>query len=115
MSQASDTMRREWKINDAKRDAGLTTPEDICRYDDLVYGPDPVWNKLDVYRPKNLEGKLPVIVNVHGGGWIYGDKELYQFYGMTLAQRKFAVVNFTLSVWHLETEIPGTSGRIPIM
>lgn len=95
MSQASDTMRREWKINDAKRDAGLTTPEDICRYDDLVYGPDPVWNKLDVYRPKNLEGKLPVIVNVHGGGWIYGDKELYQFYGMTLAQRKFAVVNFT--------------------
>ena len=74
MSQASDTMRREWKINDAKRDAGLTTPEDICRYDDLVYGPDPVWNKLDVYRPKNLEGKLPVIVNVHGGGWIYGDK-----------------------------------------
>ena len=95
MSQASDTMRREWKINDAKRDAGLTTPEDICRYDDLVYGPDPVWNKLDVYRPKDLEGKLPVIVNVHGGGWVYGDKELYQFYGMILAQRKFAVVNFT--------------------
>ena len=35
MSQASDTMRREWKISDAKRDAGLTTPEDIQRFDDL--------------------------------------------------------------------------------
>lgn len=95
MSQASDTMRREWKINDAKRDAGLTTPDDIQRFDDIQYGPDPVENKLDVYRPKNAQGKIPVIVNVHGGGWVYGDKELYQFYGMTLAQRGFAVVNFT--------------------
>ena len=85
MSQASDTMRREWKINDAKRDAGLTTPDDIQRFDDIQYGPDPVENKLDVYRPKNTQGKIPVIVSVHGGGWVYGDKELYQFYGMTLA------------------------------
>ena len=38
MSQASDTMRREWKINDAKRDAGLTTPDDIQRFDDIQYG-----------------------------------------------------------------------------
>lgn len=51
---------------------------------------------LDVYRPKNAEGKaLPVIVSVHGGGWVYGDKELYQYYCMSLAQRGFAVVNFT--------------------
>lgn len=95
MSAASDKMRKEWKENDAKRDAGLTTPEDIRRFDNLVYGPDPVWNVLDVYRPKAAEGILPVIVSVHGGGWVYGDKELYQFYGMSLAQRGFAVVNFT--------------------
>lgn len=95
MSATSDQMRKEWKENDAKRDAGLTTPEDIERFDDIQYGPDPVWNLLDVYRPKEEKGKLPVIVVVHGGGWVYGDKNLYQFYGMTLAQRKFAVVNFT--------------------
>lgn len=88
-------MRIEWKENDAKRDAGLKTPEDIVRFDDIPYGPVPKWNELDVYRPKAAEGKLPVIVNVHGGGWVYGDKELYQFYGMTLAQRGFAVVNFS--------------------
>ena len=52
------------------------------------------WNYLDVYRPKTAEGrKLPVIVNVHGGGWVYGDKEVYQFYCMNLCQRGFAVVN----------------------
>ena len=51
---------------------------------------------LDVYRPKSAEGKkLPVIVSVHGGAWVYGDKELYQFYCMSLAQRGFAVINFT--------------------
>lgn len=95
MSAVSDKMRKEWKENDAKRDAGLTTPEDVVRFDDLQYSVDTVWNLLDVYRPKNVSGKLPVIVNIHGGGWVYGDKELYQFYCMSLAQRNFAVVNFT--------------------
>ena len=95
MSASSDRMRKEWKENDARRDAGLTTPENVERFDDLQYSVDPVWNLLDVYRPKNVKGKLPVIVNVHGGGWVYGDKELYQYYSMSLAQRQFAVINFT--------------------
>ena len=96
MSATSEKMNREWKVNDAKRDAGLTTPENIVRYDDLLYGPDAKINRLDVYRPKAAEGKtIPVIVSIHGGGWVYGDKELYQFYCMSLAQRGFAVVNFT--------------------
>lgn len=96
MSKASDTVRIEFKKGDDIRDAGLTTPKDIIRYDDIVYGADPKWQSLDVYRPKTADGKkLPVIVSVHGGGWVYGDKERYQFYCMNLAQRGFAVVNFT--------------------
>ena len=95
MSHTSERVRREWKIGDAKRDAGLTTPDDIQRFDNISYGEDLVWNLLDVYRPKKQDGKLPVIVNIHGGGWVYGDKEIYQFYGMSLAQRGFAVVNFS--------------------
>ncbi|MDO5344826.1 MAG: alpha/beta hydrolase [Lachnospiraceae bacterium] len=95
MSAKSDTIRREWKISDAKRDEGLTTPEDVERFDDIRYGADPEWNVLDVYRPRGQAGRLPVIVSVHGGGWVYGDKELYQFYCMSLARRGFAVVNFT--------------------
>ena len=70
MSETSDRIRREFKKSDDKRDAGLKTPEDIKRYDDIVYGGDPAWQVLDVYRPKAREGeKLPVIVSVHGGGW----------------------------------------------
>ena len=95
MSLFSKIVCMTFKRGDVKRDAGLTTPEDICRFDDIPYGPDKRWNLLDVYRPKGLDGKAPVIVSVHGGGWVYGDKERYQFYCMSLAQRGFAVVNFS--------------------
>lgn len=88
--------RKEFKAGDDVRDAGLTTPDDIRRYDDILYGEDTGWQLLDVYRPKEADGKkLPVIVSVHGGTWVYGDKERYQYYCMSLAQHGFAVVNFT--------------------
>lgn len=89
-----EEFRKNCKIGDMVRDAGLTAPEDIRRFDDIRYGEDEKWNLLDVYRPKKEQGNLPVIVSVHGGGWVYGDKEVYQFYCMSLAQRGFAVVNF---------------------
>jgi acetyl esterase/lipase len=96
MSVISDQIRKAFKEGDDIRDAGLTTPEDVRRYDDIVYGSDQKWQSLDVYRPKDREGEiLPVIVSVHGGGWMYGDKERYQFYCMSLAQKGFAVVNYT--------------------
>ena len=80
-------------IDDAKRNEGLTTPEGIMRFDDVSYG-EYERNVLDVYKPKDANGKLPVIVSVHGGGWVYGNKEIMQFYCMSLAERGFAVVNF---------------------
>ena len=95
MSLTSDRLRAEFKRGDDIRDAGLTTPADILRFDDIAYGSDPVWQRLDVYRPRAIAGKLPMIVSIHGGGWVYGDKERYQHYCMSLAQRGFAVVNFT--------------------
>ncbi len=90
--------RRGFLRGDRKRDAGLTTPEDVIRYDDIVYSDAKKYlryQKLDVYRPKGVEGKLPVIVSVHGGAWVYGTKETYQFYTMQLARQGFAVINFS--------------------
>ena len=89
-------LRASFKISDTIRDRGLQAPKDIVRFDNLPYGTDPRWQTLDVYRPKNAGGTaLPVIVSVHGGGWVYGDKNLYQYYCMSLAQHGFAVVNFS--------------------
>ena len=95
MSITSRVVCAVFKRGDDKRDAGLCTPEDIVRFDDILYGPNKRWNRLDVYRPKGLDGMAPVIVSIHGGGWVYGDKERYQYYCMSLAQQGFAVVNFT--------------------
>ena len=67
MSITSIITRAKCKHGDDRRDAGLSTPADIVRYDDVVYGPDRRRNVLDVYRPKGAGGKLPVIVSVHGG------------------------------------------------
>lgn len=100
---AANQIRKAFGKGDKKRDAGQTTPADIIRFDDILYGSDiklRKWQLLDVYRPKAVgEGssleKLPVIVIVHGGAWVYGDKDVYQFYGMRLAQRGFAVVNYS--------------------
>ena len=104
MSTMSDAVRQQFKAGDDVRDAGLVTPASIRRFDDIAYGPDVQWQKLDVYRPKDAPASatslcapqaMPVIVSVHGGGWVYGDKERYQWYCMDLASRGFVVVNFT--------------------
>ncbi len=105
MSEISEKLRKEFKKNDDERDMLLSTPEDVERWDNIVYGKEErKWQVLDVYRPKQAEDEdLPVIISVHGGGWVYGDKERYQYYCMSLAQRGFAVVNFT---YRLAPEFP---------
>lgn len=98
MSLASTVLRTSFALSDKKRDRGLTVPDGILRSLDIPYGTDSKQQLLDVYRPQSEDGSrglLPVIVSVHGGGWVYGDKELYQYYCMDLALRGFAVVNFS--------------------
>lgn len=98
MSLTSTMVRTLFTLSDRKRDRGLTVPDDLIRSMDIPYGPDSRQQTLDVYRPRSEDGRfpvLPVIVSVHGGGWVYGSKELYQYYCMDLAERGFAVVNFS--------------------
>lgn len=87
--------RIAWAESDRKRDAGLEEPKDVTILRNLAYAEDGLTeHQLDVYYPSGAEGKnLPVLINVHGGGWFYGDKELYRFYGMRLAQFGFVVIN----------------------
>lgn len=117
---ATQRMRTVWKINDNRRDAGLQYPDDVVWAENLLYGPYGNWNLLDIYYPKSAvkildekahngfhvigsDGnrqrvqvieKLPVIFDIHGGGWQYGDKELYRHYNIALAQHGFAVIGF---------------------
>ena len=96
--------RSKWAKNDAIRDAGIKEPEHVKKITDIVYSESETedekkWHLMDIYYPTENKrflknGNYPVIVSVHGGGWFYGDKELYRLYTMTLATYGFAVVNF---------------------
>ena len=90
----AERVRRLFGANDEVRDSGLTEPMDVDKRKDLAYGDDPE-QVLDLYFPSGTNGPLPTIVSVHGGGYVYGDKNLYRFYCMSLSQRGFAVVNFS--------------------
>lgn len=79
---------------DKKKIKDLRTPGDIERRDNLSYGDFGKWNLLDIYYPRGTSKPIPTIVSIHGGGYVYGDKEIYQYYCMHLAQQGFVVVNF---------------------
>lgn len=79
---------------DRTRDAHVDVqPEDIQQYCDLSYGSDAM-HRFDVYVKKDVPLPLPVIINVHGGGWYYGDKTIYKAYCLRLAKQGYCVVNF---------------------
>lgn len=82
------------KRSDKKRDAAIPLPEDVTECRNISYGPHGQWNLLDVYYPGGTEKPLPTIVSIHGGGYVYGSKEIYRRYGMDMARRGFAFVNF---------------------
>lgn len=93
MSITSHIVRTLFTIGDLKRDLGWVPPTDVKTVENVSYGSCDKWHLLDLYRPKDAEGKLPVLLNIHGGAWVYGDKKVYAPYCMYLAIQGFAVVN----------------------
>ena len=93
MSITSHIVRTLFTIGDLKRDLGWVPPTDVEAIENVSYGSCDKWHLLDLYRPKDTEGKLPVLLNIHGGAWVYGDKKVYAPYCMYLATQGFAVVN----------------------
>ncbi len=92
-----------WKITekgDCQRIARQQPPADVQVISDLSYIDDGERRHLlDIYLPVSYQGELPVIIDIHGGGWMYGYKEINKHYNMFLATRGFAVVsiNYGLS------------------
>lgn len=96
-------MKKYWDVcvngNDEKRIASQTAPENVKVFSDIAYIDDGKWQHLlDVYAPENNENMLPIIIDIHGGGWMYGTKRINQYYNMTLAQKGYVVfsINYTL-------------------
>lgn len=80
--------------SDRKRDAAIPLPAGVAQLNNISYGSHGEDNLLDVYYPEGANLPLPTIVSIHGGGYVYGTKEIYRRYGMDMAKRGFAFVNF---------------------
>ncbi|WP_317972926.1 alpha/beta hydrolase [Paenibacillus sp. CCS19] len=67
---------------------------------DVAYGTQSTSQKLDIYLPENGEGPFPVIMHIHGGAFMFGDKADDQLRPMlTGLARGYAVIsiNYRLS------------------
>jgi acetyl esterase/lipase len=64
----------------------------LSSYTDISYGAEPT-QKFDIYVPKNASVKLPLIIFVHGGAWIAGDKSDVSAIANFLANQGFVVIN----------------------
>ena len=81
---------------DNKRMKTLTLPEGVAESNDHQYIDDGnVYHQIDVYYPEGATEKLPVVIDIHGGGWMYGDKELNKPYCLTIASKGNVVFNMS--------------------
>lgn len=99
-------------ISDYRRDKAIPLPEGVTQCRNISYGSHGKWNLLDVYYPDGTTEALPTIVSIHGGGYVYGTKEIYRRYGMDMARRGFAFVNFNYRLapkWKFPTPLWDTN------
>ena len=97
---------------DTKRDKAIPLPAGITECRNISYGCHGRDNLLDVYCPDGTREPLPTIVSIHGGGYVYGSKEVYRRYGMDMAKRGFAFVNFNYRLaprWKFPTPLADTN------
>ena len=87
------TMKHWW---DPKAKNGKAHVVEAPTFENLKYGPH-MRQSLDVWLPKEKATKpAPVLVNIHGGGWVDGDR-LGGVGGMTVACRKHGAALVSIS------------------
>lgn len=112
MSLQSLLLRSSATVSDYKRDKAIVLPAGITQCRNISYGSHGKWSLLDVYYPDGTTAPLPTIVSIHGGGYVYGTKEVYRRYGMDMARRGFAFVNFNYRLapkWRFPTPLWDTN------
>lgn len=70
---------------------------------DLAYGPHPVAHRLDIYRPRYAPRPLPVLLYIHGGGFIVCSKDTHRGIALLKAARPGYLVfniNYRLAPRH---------------
>ena len=74
--------RLAFELDAAERDKTQSMPAGVTIEHDVPYMDDGIEaHRMDIYRPDGSENTvLPVIINIHGGGLIIGNKEFNRFF-----------------------------------
>ena len=94
-------MQIVWKgvdKDDKKNHAEQTPPSKITKVKDIEYlNTGNPYHMLDVFYPEGElpEEGLPVIIDIHGGGWMYATKDLNEYYCMELASKGYTVFSIS--------------------
>lgn len=94
-------MQIVWKgvdKDDKKNHAEQTPPSKITKVKDIAYlNTGNPYHMLDVFYPEGdlPEEGLPVIIDIHGGGWMYATKDLNEYYCMELASKGYTVFSIS--------------------
>lgn len=80
----------------------LTPRKGYSVQENVAYGLR-VRHRLDLFRTQIPREHRPLIVFVHGGAWMHGDKKDYRFIGEAFAKEGFdvAVINYHLAPEHI--------------
>lgn len=80
------------QMTDARHEI-MQFPDGVEEYSNISYSNDKLdAHRLDIFRPKGRENEtLPVIIDVHGGGMILGNKEFNRYFNAQLSAMGFLV------------------------
>ncbi|MGN0554704.1 MAG: alpha/beta hydrolase, partial [Candidatus Fimenecus sp.] len=78
---------------DTKRLSTQKMSEGISVLKDIPYTENAdEYQLLDIYYPEGETEKRPVIIDIHGGGLMYGDKDINRIYASRLAAKGYIVI-----------------------
>lgn len=107
MNIQNKALRLIWKQigeSDEQYYRSATMPEGVELSVDHAYlQDDEPMHRLDIARAENSVGKKPVVIQIHGGGWVYGHKDsYYRYHAMECAKYGYTVltINYRLAFDH---------------
>lgn len=86
----SQTAKQEQQLESflARHDAANPFPEDVLLTADADYmGDGRPCHRMDIFRPREAKEALPVLVNIHGGGFLLGKKEVNRLFCADMCRR----------------------------
>lgn len=92
----ANKFRKGCKKNDAPYLNSVILPDGIHEEEHFYTEGNDHYQSYFYFYPEEKDPlTLPLIIDIHGGGWVYGDKELNKPFCMTLASMGFAVLDIS--------------------